>query len=209
MRRQIIKREIVVLLILILSVVGCGPAQKSMDEPSVTQGEDLFKVSLDDSLLSAAQVYASMSELTGVVPDNNTITEWNNARTALPDNYKVAAMSAPLLVATANLGSRFCNQTLDAEVGKVLAERRLYKDVDFSKGLNMLTDAEFNNTVKNIGNIFWGRAISDVELGLFNTFRAEFFAELRTNERTAANKTRALMLGVCTAMLGSFDSLSL
>ena len=88
-------------------------------------------------------------------------------------------------------------------------ERRLYKDIDFTKGIGNISDANFTAVIQNIAAKFWSRAPTAEEVGLFQTFRGEFTAELAMNERNSSNKTRALWLGICTAMLTSYESLSL
>lgn len=209
MRKQ---NSLVLMLVAVLMLSGCGPAFEQLDLSSrgLSDDVDLFKVSINESLLSADQVLASMSEVTGVAAEGAILNEWENgARTALASNYKVVSISAPIMMSAANLGSRFCDRTLDREVGLASAQRRLYSGIDFSKGLAELTDAEFENTLKNLAKKIWGRDASGEELELFKAYRATFLEGLSGGEQAQAARTRHLMLGVCTAMLASYESLSL
>lgn len=201
-----------VLMLMSFAIGGCGPAFEQVDLNSLGLRDDvdLFKVSVNESLLSADQVLASMSEVTGVAAEGAILTEWNNnARTALATNYKVVSISAPILMAAANLGSRFCDRTLDREVGLASAQRRLYPGVDFSKGLGQLTDAEYDGAIRNMARKLWGREASAEEMQLFKEFRGGFLEGLSAAEQGQAQRTRHLMLGACTAMLASYESLSL
>lgn len=209
MRKQ---KYLVLALVFSLGLTGCGPAFEQLDLSStgLRNDVDLFKVSVNESLLSADQVLASMSEVTGVAADGAILTEWNNnARTALATNYKVVSISAPIMMAAANLGSQFCDRTLDKEVGAASAQRRLYPGIDFSKNMSQLTDAEYDVALRNLAQKIWGREASAEELALFKEFRAGFLEGLNAGEAAQPQRTRALMLGVCTAMLASYESLSL
>lgn len=201
------------LMLMAFSVLaGCGPAFEQLDLSSagLRDDVDLFKVTVNESLLSADQVLASMSEVTGVAADGAILAEWNNnSRTALASNYKVVSISAPIMMAAANLGSQFCDRTLDKEVGAASAARRLYPGVDFSKGLGELTAAEYENVVRNMAVKLWGRAASEEEVQMFREFRSGFTEALSAGEQAQAQRTRHLILGVCTAMLASYESLSL
>lgn len=171
---------------------------------------DLFKIDVDDNLLSADQVYASMSELTGVAPAGAVLTEWqNNSRTSLADNYKVASLSAPLLMASANLGSRFCNQTLDTEIAMAGTARRLYNAIDFARGPSSVTEEAYSSATQNMSKKLWGRDLNADELSAFQSFRAGFMAEYSNTEMNQAARTKSLMLGVCTAFLASYEALTL
>lgn len=194
-----------------LLLSACSPGIQTSEFSSEAAGSqvDIFKVSINESLLSGDQVLASMAEVTGVAPTGAIVTEWNNSRTGFADNYKVVSISAPILMAAANLGSRFCDVSLDGEVGKPSAERRLYPGVDFSKNLSQLTDAEFDAVVKNMAFKIWGRETTNGELEMFKAYRADFAADLTAAERTQVVRTRHLILGVCTSMLASYESLSL
>jgi hypothetical protein len=200
------------ILILLLSLTGCGPAFNELDLSSVgvRNDVDLFKVSVNESLLSADQVLASMTEVTGVPADGAILNEWsNNSRTALASNHKVVNISGPILMAAANLGSRFCDKTLENEINVEAGKRRLYKAINFSQSLLLLSDENFTAVVQNMGLKLWGRAVNDSELQLFKTFREGFIEELTAAEKGQAGKTRDMMLGVCTAMLASYEALSL
>jgi len=207
------QQKLILVLIALVFLAGCGPAFNTVDFSSQglrDDNVDIFKVSINESLLSADQVFASMSEVTGVAPTGAIVTEWNNnARAALADNYKVVSISAPILMAAANLGSHFCDLTLENEVGQAVADRRLYAGIDFSKGLDQLSDSDFDSTVRNMANLLWGRQVGVEELSLFRTYRADFTAELTATEKTQAVRTRHLILGICTAILASYEALSL
>lgn len=203
----------VIFLIVAGVLSGCGPGFRTLDMASQdgsAAAADVFNVKLNESLLTANQVYDSMAEVTRVAPNQNTIDEYDkNVKTALSDNHKVSSISAPMMMATANLASRFCQQTIDDEAAKASADRRLYGKIDFTKGVSTLSEADFAATAALMAEKLWGRSISGQELALFQAFHLGFIADLKDSEKSQSGATRGLILGVCTAFLASYENMSL
>lgn len=195
-------------VVAMMSFQNCGQAFRQMDLESELSlfNEDLFKVTLDESLLTANQVYASMAEVTGVAPDANTFNEWNgNARTGLSDNNKVVSITAPMMMTTANLASRFCMQAL----GTAAPQQRIFAGVNFQAGVSAISDSGYQATLENMAQKLWGRSISQEEVEHFMIYKNEYMGTVPANQRNTPGYVGVFYLGVCTAMLGSYEAMSL
>lgn len=184
-----------------------GPMGFQLDQASLDMGLREENISKNPyALLSAEQVLKSFSSVTKVAINGPIMNEYNARNTILSPNNDLKQSTAPMLVAISNLAGQFCEETLNQEVGMAAASRRFYNNVDFSRNIASVGDAQFVDAVNRLGLSFWGRAPGADELSLLQAARTEFLNALNTTERNATASSRNLMLFTCTGMLASFDS---
>lgn len=160
------------------------------------------------ALLSAEQVYKSMSSLTGTESNPRTMAEYNARQSVLSSNFDLKTITSPMLISITNLASVFCNETLAREVALQSGERKFFGNVDFSKGAKNIDPVTYTSAIGKLSNAFWGRSPSSDEAQVLNEGKEDFVSALTATDVASANSSRNLMLFACTGMLSSFDAYS-
>lgn len=160
------------------------------------------------ALLSAEQVYKSMSSLTGTTSNPRTMAEYNARQSVLSSSFDLKTITSPMLISITNLASVFCSETLAREVPLQSAERKFFANVDFTKGAKSIDPAAYTSTIGKLSNAFWGRSPSSEETQVLNEGKEDFVSAMTAADVASATSSRNLMLFACTGMLSSFDSYS-
>lgn len=190
--------------------INCSPSFNALDMSSIDGSNDVMSVKLDESLMTASQTYLSMSELTGVQPNTATMNEYERlAKTALSESQRVASITAPIMMTTANLASRFCEQVVTNEKAQASTDRRFFSAIDFSKGLALLSDDSLDMVANQISFKMWGRAAGEAELAAFRQFKLAYYEVIDANQKNNVVQTERFALSLCTAGLSTYEAMSL
>ncbi len=183
-------------------------SSQSSSQSSWVEESEVNVTSVPYALLSSEQVLRSMASVTDT-PVNGTITnEYNRGQSVLAGGFDLKMVTSPMLMATTNLASTFCNETLNKEIARPVDQRKLFRNIDFTKSAFVLTDANYQSTLQFLSSAFWGRALSENELEILLSAKGEFMTPLTDAEQKQTASSKNLMLYTCTAMLSSFDSIS-
>lgn len=187
--------------------VGLGSA--TIDQSSSSEDDSgKNSVTVPYALLSSEQIFKSMASVTGTQPTTAITNEYNSRQSVLGSGFDLKLVTSPMLVSIANLASTFCNETLSREIAQPANARRLFKQIDFTRGPASLNDSEFVSTLDHLGQAFWGRGLNDHERAIITEAKSEYMAALTGNEPNQTAATRNLMLFTCTGMLSSFETIS-
>ncbi len=149
------------------------------------------------TLLTAEQTYQSMLNLTGQSESVVARPEYLSRAGSMASTPSLTNVNSPLLLASTSLAGDVCENLITKET----TDGRIYfTAVNFNAGPDITT---FQGAVSTLALNFWGRPINGDEFAALNEFYSEFTAGATQN----AALTRDLMLGACSAMLSSFDSL--
>lgn len=190
--------------------MNCSPSFNVLGTDWDLASLDAFNVRLDESLMTSDQVYLTMSELTGIAPTDTIASEYEGtSRTALSGTQKVAGITPPVMMSAANLASRFCNNLVALESGRDPSERRFFGAVDFTVGPSSIEDAEYEDILVQLSQKIWGRSLSGFERQAFYEFRSEYVGGLDAAGARNRTQTVRMMLSLCTAVLASYEAMTL
>ncbi|MGZ5279194.1 MAG: hypothetical protein ACXWC9_04585 [Pseudobdellovibrionaceae bacterium] len=190
-----------------LGVLGFNAEEQ---DSTIESEQNSESVSAQYALLSSDQVFKSMASVTGIAPNTTITNEYNQVSLILSSGYDLRSVNSPMMIGSANLASRFCNEMIT----QTDARDRFYPGIDFAKGIETndgslnLTDEAYQTSIENMSQAFWGRSPSSEEFQAFAEAKDEFLADYTPAERRAVNSSTRLMLFTCTAMLVSFDAMS-
>ncbi len=161
------------------------------------------------TIQSSDQLVRSMASVTGVDYASTIINEYNARKALMTNDYSLESVTAPMLVSIANLGSQFCNELIRKEVALTTANRIFFNQIDFTKAVSTVTDAQFNQTLDILGQNFWGRNLTAEEKSILNQGKLEFINAIPTGSSTSAAQTQYLILSTCTGMLAALEFITL
>lgn len=208
--------KVVLIFLLFASAVACsqsalGPIgfgdSQSGDHSSSGSGQNITENPY--ALLSAEQVLKSFSSITGTPISNTIQSEYNTRGTILSEGYDLKLVTAPMLIAVANLGSQFCLDTISREVGLSAANRKFFSSINFSRGPFEITQEQLEQSIKSMSLHFWSREPRDYELQVIKEGVSEFLSLIEEDQRNSNTQTRNTLLFTCTAMISAFDTLTL
>jgi hypothetical protein len=149
------------------------------------------------------QIQMTMSQLTGIDHrDTNVQTAFAAVTNALPSNNDVKTLSGPNIVSIAKLAATYCDRVVATSGPQRTA---LFPGVNFAAGPNTLTTAARDTLLTNLLSKFTkDKAPAAEDLTELKSLYDDLRGTLTTN--TTAT-TAGLMVGVCTAALGSARSI--
>jgi len=180
---------------------------------SSSLGESIFDAPKRSpyTLMTSHQLFQSMLNVTGQSgsASGNQKAEYNARTGALADNDRLTSINAPLQMAATSLAGEVCIGLIAQEEALTMPLRRVLASVDFTQAPSQNGGAKFVDVVNKMANSFWGRDPKSTELQLLNEYYADFVAGIPEGQVTQASQTRALYLGLCSAMLSSFDAMTM
>lgn len=192
-------------------VTGAGGAVTPIDEVGTGGGTLDTKTDLPYALLTAEQIFNSLTNVTGQTNYSNAIlNEYNLRSGSFSVSPDLKFVNGPMLIAITSLAGEVCNGLVTREQAIAFNAgnnaRQYFNQVDFGAVPATGIDANrMSDAVNKLANSFWGRAPSSDETTLYSAFRTEFLAAAAAQN---AAQTRALALALCTSMLSSFDTYS-
>jgi hypothetical protein len=124
------------------------------------------------------------------------------------DSTSLLRVNAPLFIGSARLASVFCNKSLMSEKAMAATSRRLFRSIDFNQAVDALPESSMMQNWNAMARIFWARDLSEAEAASLTAYRSQYLQSI-TGSDNKVFLTQELSLGVCTAMLSSFDSITL
>lgn len=217
MKQKIIGGSVVVLLILGTSLTfqNCSRTLfgvsgfRSSEYSSLSSSEENV-IANPYALLSAEQVFKSMSSVTGVQlqPNGAIATEYNNRQSVFAGGFSLGLATSPMMIGITNLSGAFCNEMVNQEIAVPAAQRRFFASVDFAKASSQVSEATFLESLSKMSFAFWGRGLEEEEVQILGTGRSEFVTGLTDAEKAQSSSSKNLFIFTCSAMLSSFDSMS-
>jgi hypothetical protein len=172
-------------------------------------GSDSQSLGLPIALLSAEQTLSSMMKVTNVTAASATVmTEYNNRYGALAAGNDLNMANGPLMIGATSLAGEICNSMLTQEKAAAAANRNFFGGIDFTQGVNSVSDAGYASAIRGMARSFWGRNEEMAELTVLAQFKMDFINALAATARTQAASSSNLMLATCAAMLSSVDTLT-
>jgi hypothetical protein len=145
----------------------------------------------------------SLAAVTGVDPTSSDISAYYaQIQAQLPRNGTLSEFNAQTYLASAGLGSMFCNHliTADAQTGKGTGPNL---GIDFTKGPKSVTDKQRTTLIQNYFTQFLQRTPTATEQSTTTTLFAA-----QTDSQNSAQETQNAVLAVCSAVAGSIEFLS-
>lgn len=167
------------------------------------------KLGIPIALLSAEQTLSSMMAVTNLTSATTALmNEYNTRYGALAPGNDLSLVNGPLMLSSTSLAGEVCNGLLTQEKSLAVGDRNFFSDINFATGVMAVSEAAFDKVVRAMARSFWGRLETEEELSLLQSYRSEFTQALSANARSQASSSSNLMLGLCSAMLSSFDAIS-
>lgn len=150
------------------------------------------------------QIIASLYKITGVSLSDATVLETTTRlRSRLPTNGQVTELSAPMVLAMAEMTGAFCFQFIENDAALPAAQRRAHKLVVFGEGPQSLTPAIRTSVIGEYANLFWQRDPTADETTALNAL----FDGVTKDAPNQADELKRSLRGVCAAVAGSLDTL--
>lgn len=180
---------------------NCSPALFESRKGSGSGKFEIFSVfeatNAPIVLLTAEQTYQSMLNVTGQSTTPVARPEYISRFGTMSSTANLGNMNSPLMLASTSLAGDVCNNAITREVA---GTRNLFPGVDFNAAPNAGT---FAAATTAMADAFYGRRINGDELAVLNSY----FADMTSAGTQNGALTRTVVLGACSAMLSSFDSL--
>jgi hypothetical protein len=146
----------------------------------------------------------SLAAVTGVDPTSSDISAYyQQIQAQLPRTGTLSEFNAQTYLASAGLGSMFCNHVITNDVQAGKATTGPDAGIDFTKGPNSVTTAQRVTLIQNYFTQFLQRAPTATE----QTTMTTLFAAQTDTANTVA-ETQNAILAVCSAVAGSIEFLS-
>jgi hypothetical protein len=146
----------------------------------------------------------SLATVTGVDPTSTDIaTYYQQIQAQLPRNGTLSEFNAQTYLASAGLGSVFCNHVISADAATGKTTSGPDAGIDFKKGPASVTTAQRTTLIQNYFNEFLQRTPTATEQSTMTTlFKAQI------DSKNDVVETQNAILAVCTAVAGSIEFLS-
>jgi hypothetical protein len=156
------------------------------------------------SIKNYRQLYSSMSVVTGVPKTNPIVSDYfQKSFRRLSETGQVGSVSAPLLLTSTVLASRFCDQFILSESKLPESQRKAHAGIDFTKGPASLNSNTKIAVLDNYGRLFWGRSPDATERDVGLKAFEESSARLANVPDTLLKSLKV----VCSNYLGSLEFL--
>lgn len=203
----------IIRLIILSSIVGlmvnCSPtpfeSRKFPGLSSLCSGICFQEFNSPFSLMTASQTYQSMLNVTGLNGAAVGRTEFTARSGALSESDSLNAVNGPLLLGATSIAGEICGDRADAEAGAAAESRRLFSDLNFAQTIAQNGTAKFQASAARLASVFLARNIRPEE----STLVAQFVEEFKNGAASDSTaQTKGLAIGLCTAMLSSFDAIT-
>jgi hypothetical protein len=161
------------------------------------------------ALLSGEQILRGMLSMTGTSMTNTIRNEYNARSALLASGYDLKLVTSPMMIGITNLATQVCNETVNRERAMQSGQRKIFRDIDFTRGPAMVSAEAYQSSLKAMALNFWGREISEHEMQILNDGRVEFETAVPANLATNGAQTNNLMMFTCAGMLASFDAVTM
>ncbi|MGE3975558.1 MAG: hypothetical protein AB7F59_13615 [Bdellovibrionales bacterium] len=159
-------------------------------------------VHADIGVKNYRQVYSAMSIVTGVPKENpSTAAYFAGAYRRLSETGAVSSVTAPLLLTTTVLASRFCKEMINADAAKPENQRAAHGAVDFTKSPEQFTQAAQKDVLTRYAYLFWGLQPTATEL----TTGMTAFAEAGVGLQQTPESLKLVLMAGCTPALASLN----
>ena len=166
----------------------------SMD--STSNDKIAYQVNYSENILT------SMLTVTGVTPNNTTLSSYNDKKTKISETGLANTITAPMWLAVTNLAGDVCRNLVTQEVALTSTNRSFFSQVDFTQGPSKVSASIQNDVIRRMARAYWGRNETVQELSLIKGATSSSFTGVTDNGATTQNE----MLFICAAMLASLDS---
>ena len=175
---------------------------------SVVEPEDYVAGSKVASVVYAKQALNQLTSCVGLgIPTENTFRVYKSKEGSISANGDTASLTAPMLLALANVAGEVCDDLIDQEIGSLgdgVATTNPRFFVDWQLALNQkASPGVVNATISRFANTCWNKSIESFELqqveDLVNS------VQVTTQAGEIAQRRQALLL--CTAMLASLNTI--
>lgn len=180
-------------------------APSSYEEPKTngpkTNEEVLNAIQVDVGVKNFEQILHTMSEVTGINPQNNgrIRSVYASVSTSLPSENDVKTFMASHQVAVTRLAAEFCNET----VNDVTRRTEIWRGFDFNiRSQNAFTEQNRLLIINKAIEHFWIVA-SDSEMATAQRQLVPMFDELLVDETNNNTTTLKVVKAVCTVILSS------
>ncbi len=148
------------------------------------------------------QLYSSMAVVTGVPKDNRTTAAYfSTAYRRLSENGNVSGVTAPLLLTTTVLASRFCKEMIQMDSLKASGQRMAHGSVDFTKGPGSLSAEAQKDILTSYAYLFWGLEPTASELSIGLTT----LNEAKQGQPETPDSLKKVLMAACTPALASLN----
>jgi hypothetical protein len=146
----------------------------------------------------------SLAAVTGVDPTSTDIsTYYQQIQAQLPRNGTLSEFNAQTYLASAGLGSMFCNHVITNDVQTGKPAKGPNAGIDFTKGPKSVTTAQRTTLVQNYFTQFLQRTPTATEMTTTTTLFAA-----QTDSTNSAAETENAVLAVCSSVAGSLEFLA-
>ena len=180
---------------------------------SVTEPEDYIPGAKVASVVYAKQALNQLTSCVGLgIPSENTFRVYKSKEGSISANGESASLTAPMLLALANVSGEVCDDLIDQEIKSLndtatdptntLTNPRFF--IDWQLAANQkASPSSVNATISRFANTCWNKSIEQFELqqveDLVNS------VQVTTQAGEIAQRRQALLL--CTAMLASLNTI--
>ena len=168
-----------------VEIPGGMVAAKSIQTVRVTTSEDIL-----NSLVSVSGIKS---------PSSNTMNRYSQWRLLFSDTGDSSSVNAPMWLGILNLSGEICNDLLNQERALPSATRRIFNQIDFTKGPSSLTDAAISDVIRRLARSAWARNETPDEAMAIKQALTVFSG-------TAQADTTKAMLLTCSAMMASLET---
>ncbi len=182
-----------------------GTGIKATAEAVTTAAAELASLTIPQGSVGVrdfSQSSFAMSSLTEVDYRNGNVQNtFNSVNRLLPTTNDIATVSGPTIIALSKLGATYCDEITAAADARRAA---VFPGINFGANTPVITTAMRDTVVKSLLSRFTREANPpEAELTEMKSLFDELKAALPTNSTAG---TRGLMVGVCTAALGTAKS---
>ncbi len=143
-------------------------------------------------------ILTSLVSVTGIQAPSTGLFRSSAGRTTLiGDTGAADSVNAPMWISITNLSGDVCAQLVTEEKAKAPALRRIFKEIDFTKGPDSVSQEAKDKMIRRMARAYWGRNEEKEELAAINDSLSENFKGVDMVQ------TELQVLFGCSAMLSS------
>lgn len=143
-------------------------------------------------------ILTSLVSVTGLqAPSAAVLTSSAGKTPLIGDSGAADSVNAPMWISITNLSGDVCAQLVTEEKAKAPALRRIFKEIDFTKGPDSVSQEAKDKMIRRMARAYWGRNEEKEELTAINESLSENFKGIDVAQ------TELQVLFGCSAMLSS------
>ncbi len=137
--------------------------------------------------------------------DMEIAQSYETRKGSLPSVQDLSLMNGPQLVSTTNLSLSVCNKLYDRESNLAPESRNFFNEINLLATPDKISGAALDAASTRMSRSFWNRNIASDELAQIRQVMLSEYGSSPSD--TPINQTRLFLVGLCSAMLSSFDAL--